>query len=591
MAETRRDPQKPAKKAPSRSKVPPLTHEASIRKFVQTYFRVAQVGLPGPFLSVLAHNEWFKFPHNPVFMGWIAFGHLKGLWNTGHLHPLPPYIAHLAPYLAAAKFYITEYVKTRAALHRERYMILLREVNRVMRDNTLFPETIRFGVDSSEVSDTIKRAHQAQLVHMQQACVEKVAGLCVQDKAHGPFVESSQGTVCTTCGQVGQRAYFSHYSDMAEARIKLKAQSTASRAELPDGAMEWMVRMKDPTRSMTRGQFILWTERAISIPVVARGTNVASSTKWAEYTVPPEFREWLLFLYDFIKDCRVDHTGRTERLATTWAHAIWIYGYLVWITVHRATHTVLRAQTLLDQLHVAEATQSEPLQPTLQKLYRCLETRVEYCQVVYVRVEGTAYRFYPPVIRACQFMQDIRTQTVYADNCVRSLVQLIQSPLLHTHPVRAKFWDSRYHILLRAQPEGPCTNPRRMRARATACADECYFHLAVPRAASIRFVHLRHTNHVYDVIPWTDPYITDKCPNAQHFIVHIAFLRGPGVVSQLVYQLGTHPEATVLLQELHPSMKRCVLKLGQSTPLIVRPATIGLTLVSKEVSQVEFPPN
>lgn len=551
--------------------------EASIRKFVTTYFRVARLGSPKYFLATLKHNHMFQIPHDPMYLGWIAFGHLRSHFLTST--EIPAYVEYFAPYLAKACFYIARYVKSLGQKQRQIYRPFLDEVNRVMRD-TVFSDSIYYDVDPEDLTVEIKQRCD-ESVAKQPRRLPPVRGVCKGGKPHGPFVVSLHGTVCTACGRVGAQQYKLNFTEKVVAQSKLANVSTASNTELPPGAMRCLARTTDPARSMTRGDFVWWTQRAYSVPIEHQ------PTKYRSHYVPADLREWFVFLYDFVKDYRVDRSSRVERIAKSWAYAIWVYGYLAWITVRRAHVEVDRKATQFEELVHADTTGTCLVHRPLQKMYRYLELQYREDQISYYRIKGCKYRFYPPEFKSPQFASDLSTSKKYADARVKSLYDLTTSSLLQTQDrVRARFWDNRYQLCID-------NVQRRIRVRAAPHADECYLHVAVPKDVPIHFECLAHTCHRFKVMPWNDPCLLAKYSKAAHYLVHLAPFHGVKVVSKLTYSMGVsrRDSTTIALRHLGPVMKRQSITVQGGVPIIIRPAVLTLHLVDRAWVYAAEPPS
>ena len=549
-------------------------YEASIRRAVSMYFRAAQLGSPTYFLDVLRLNRMFILPHDALYFGWIAFGQIRTY--VRRFHAIPPYLDHFAPYLADAAFFISKYIKSLSASGRESYRAVICRINKVMRQQ-IFPESILYGVEPSKLTAAIKHAHKMALSKRKTPDLPQVPGLCLKGKPHGVIVEGLHGAVCTVCGRVGERTFKQHFNDRVVSEAKLAVTSLATGRHLPDGAMCTLIRVTDSSRTMSRGQFISWTERPFYIPYADGGA------KCGEYHLPPPYRKWLLFLYDFVKDWAVDRSGREDRINVNWAQAIWIYGYLVWITVQRAK--VTSAETQIDMLAANDRTQTAIYRNPQICRYRFLEAFYDSARVRYYRVQGSSYRFYPPTFKPPQFEVDLKCadKSVFADANVRTLARWQTAAQTHRKKIRAKFWDGRYIATL-------CSNAGSVtiQVRAAPTSNEMYLHLLVPKDAKINLIHFKYAGFTLDVQTWEDPELHARYPLAKHYFVHITTLRGPTVRAQFWYQTnGGKPQSTTI-SGIMPTMEKCLLKLG-TIKAVARPARLTLCPVVKDWVQASMP--
>lgn len=567
------------------------THEASMRRAVTTYFRAAQLGPPVYLLAMLHLNHMFTISHDPLFFGWIAFGQVRN--HVIRHKTAPPYLDHFAPYLTAASFYITRYIKNLGAKGREMYRVVIARVNVVMRQE-VFAESIVYGVEPREVTEQIKRAHKAQLSFSKRPVTAQVPGTCTGGKPHGLCVQSLHGAVCTVCGRVGQRQYKQHFNDQVASKAKLPLMSLASQKYIADGAMTTLIRVSDPVRSMTRGQFVAWTERAFRVPYMGDtklDLTDMEALRCGSYHLPTCYREWMLFLYDFIKDWTVNR-GREERINNNWAHAIWIYGYLVWVTVHRSMASGAE-ENLVQAIARCDDSNTTVYSDPLERRYRFLETHFETASVRYFRVQGSTYRFYPPKFLHPKFEKDMGSGddsvTVFADSNVRSLVRLGESQLLKRQKVRAQFWDGRYVAAVTWPATSSPDQGPKFQVRATPKSDECYFHIMVPKHTRVKFAGLKYAQFVLQVQPWADKDLLARHPKAAHYFVHVTPLRGPTVCAQLVYRVGSGDEKTLSIRGLVPTMSKQVFQIGKSVPILIRSTRITLTPMIKEWVQAQMP--
>jgi hypothetical protein len=567
------------------------THEASMSRAITTYFRVAQLGTPNYFLAMLHVNHMFTISNDPIFFGWIAFGQVRN-YVMRH-HTAPSYLDHFAPYLAAASFYISRYIKNLKAKGRELYRVILDRVNVVMR-NEVFVESILYGVEPHELTDEIKVVHRAQVRFSKRPLVPTVPGKCTGGLPHGLCVQSLHGMVCTVCGRVGQRQYNQHYDDQVESKSKLHLMSLASQKYIADGAMSTLVRVSDPVRSMTRGQFVAWTVRDFRVPYMGSSELDPSdmeALRCGTYHLPACFREWMLFLYDFVKDSAVDRSGREDRINNNWAQAIWIYGYLVWITVHRDMAVGVE-EKLRQAITQQDASNTKVYGNPTERRYRFLETHFETANVQYFRVQGSAYRFYPAKLLYPQFEKDLNCSdsvNVFADKNVRSLLRLGESQSLKQEKVRAQFWDGRYVAAVSWSGSPASKQTPTFQVRAAPHSDECYFHIMVPKHVRVKFVAMKYAQFVLDVQSWNDEDLLTRHPNAAHYFVHIASLRGPSICAKLVYQVGKDTEKTLSIRGLVPTMSKQVFKIGSNVPLLIRATRLTLTPVTKSWVQAQMP--
>lgn len=553
------------------------THEASITRIVTTYFRVAQLGSPMYFLAILELNQLMRISHNPHFFGWLAFGQIRAHMTASST--IPSYLPQLAPYLTASAFYISNYVKKMSARARERYWVILQEVNRIVRE-AVFDEALLYGVDSHALREEDKRAHKAQLHVETRDPVPMVPGLCTNGRPHGRIVESLRGMVCTSCGRVGRRIYKQHFDDKQVSLSKLALMSSASNRMLPDGAMSTLVHVSDPINSITRGQFAVWIQRPVNVPYLDESGGI-NMERCASYTLPVDFQSWLLYLYDFVKDQSMDRSTREERINTNWAHAIWIYGYMIWLTVHDHALKSQSHACLVEKLKHQDEIGASVYQNPLQWRFRCLETHFVKSNVQYFRVRGSVYRFYPEKFLAPKFEES--EGVLFADTNVRSLSRISSSQRL-VGDTRARFWDGRYAVAIQKTSDGS-----QIRARATSTSDEGYFHIMVSKGAPIRFIAFNHGQYVLHVHRWEDPHIVEKQPRADHYFVHIMDIRTPGISGKLVYKLDTDEEQTLTISSIGPTMSRIVKQISNKIVLAFRPTAVTLTPTTKEWTQAKMP--
>lgn len=552
------------------------TYEASIQRAVGRYFRAAQLGSPTYFLDVLRLNRMFTIPHDPLFFGWIAFGQVRT--HIRRFHTVPPYLNHFAPYLADAAFFIAKYIKSLSAPGRECYRAMIVQLNKVMRQQ-IFNDSILYGVEPSELTAAVKQAHKMALCKHKVPALPQVPGQCLRGKPHGTIVESLHGAVCTVCGRVGERTFKQHFDNRIVSEAKLAIMSLATGRYVPDGAMCTLIRVTDSARSISRGQFINWTERPFYVPY-SHG-----DTRCGDYRLPPAYREWMLFLYDFIKDWAVDRSGREDRISINWAQAIWIYGYLVWITVQRSDASQI--QPHLDVLASRDRTHTATYRDPQKYRYRFLEAFYDSARVHYYRVQGSSYRFYPPVFKPPQFEIDLKSadKSVFADVNVRTLARLQAAARTHSKKVRAKFWDGRYIVTL---CPGRASAPPSIQVRAAPTSTEMYVHLLVPKTANLQFLYLKYAGFTFDVQPWEDPDVHARYPAAKHYFVHVTPLRGPDVRAQLWYQGKTREPQSTVIPGIVPTMEKRMLKLG-TVQAIARPARLTLCPVTKDWVQASMP--
>ena len=541
------------------------THEASLRKHISTFFRVAQLGTPKHFLNVLKLNNLYQIQHNEQYFGWIAFAHLRKLvFQSSKV--LPPYIVHFAPYLTQCSFYIQRYLHTLSPATREKFRPLFETVNKLVRTN-VFSDALYYGVDrDDQITEDVQTLYKYHHTIDTRAHTCPVLGKCKHGGKHGPFRTSLRGVTCTTCGRVGNKTYRQHFDARVVSSSKLAFQSTASSRDLPPTALDFAT--SGSSRSVTRSQFVSQLGHPLLIPLYNSDAQVGVR----RFTIPRELQDWFVYLFDLIKDNNIDRGARPERLSKNWTTAIWIYGYLVWITVGRHRFAQDRAEARQVDLSCADHSKTKEMYDPTRSTFRHLETYFCTHNLVYYRVRGSTYRFYPAKLMPPQFHQCTEDpELVYADSNVRALTQVHASGVTG---VRVSFWNEQYTLMLDRQLN--------FHVRATPNALECYFHLMVSKKAKVHFVCLQHTNCTFKVHPWEDDDMVAKHPKLAHYFIHADPLRNARV-SKLVYKIGAHgPEQTVELPHLKPNMKRQIHNLTPKIQVCIRPAKIVLTRTVKE---------
>ena len=406
---------------------PSQTNEGTIRKFLGNYYRIANLGNTAHFCATLSLNQWFEIPHTPLYFGWMAFAHIYQKRNK--LHPLPSYIDLFVPYFVDAVHPIQNFIRKKSV--RTRYLLkpVLERVNLLMRKK-VFPDSIYFGEMGEELESHAKHRTQSQLAMATRKGASFVPGRCIQNREHGPYVESLSGMVCQTCGQVGHRILKPHYDTMVAAQAKSETQSLVSQFDLPEGSMETCIRVKDPNGSITRGQFEARCQREFFIPSIRSISELKADTIpcKSKYHMPHNLRMWFLYIFDFIKLHNTDRGKRPERLSLHWVYGIWIYGYLVWITVQQAAAKHENNLELLAKQHSIETTQTSLYQNVLTPRYRYLEACRINNVVLYYKIRGISHRFYPPKLKAPQFLENAANPLqLFADEQTRTLSMLLQT--------------------------------------------------------------------------------------------------------------------------------------------------------------------
>lgn len=610
-----------------------LSHEAGLRKFVETYFRVSNLGSPEKLLFNMNLNRWFNFPHTPAQLGWIGFGficsNVRRPLSPKTRYVLKSFSTHFAPYLVAAKHHIIDYISKHGLSVLERLHQVLSVVNDTVH-RIIFPESLFVGLDSeTEITQHHRTMHKSKKEFYNRTAPQ-VLGTCKGKQQHGPFVVSLSGTVCTSCGRVGSRQFIPHTTDTIDAQKLLSVRSKASGRMLPIGSMTTSIRKNDPTRSITRGQFCAFVARPFVVPcfrltptdqIEGPMTPEVARIVYRSCTLPLKHRDWLVFLYDFVKDSGIDRLKREDRLPISWTNAIWLYGYIVLITVdaiekcvanyddeheeeerarnvsnnenahnsvigvkvepgnpHRVQtqRSVLSGSTrtpAMDKLLHFEQHGSDPWRSTTEPHVRCLETIYVVRQVQYLRVVGSSYRFYPEKLSPPQFVLDAQGN-MFADTQVHALSRVLDKQSSASRkPLVMKFWNDRYRLKI---------NSGRVLARSTSVSDECYLHVAVSKDAGLVLKGLMHGPYMFKANLWFDPRYVAKAKNATHYFVHcVPCFTSRRVVTKLLFCTSKGEDEVVTLGQIGRSMPSCTFNV-RNAMVIVRAPSVSVHLVRRQ---------
>lgn len=552
----------------------PKTNETIMSRFISQYFHIANLGNPDIVLKTWKINKWFRIPHCDSQFGWIWFAYLSKLCKSSVA--TPQHLKIMAPYIRASSDSIKYFFVQRPFSERQKMLPYLREINKHV-NSVEFPDHLEYGVlHESQVYPKHKYTAQAIRYARTRELKSPIPGICTgnKDQIHGPIIQSLHGLTCTSCGQVGSRIVHPNFETLKHAQAKHHTQSLVSGRTLTNkdtqiGCADLM------HKAMTRAQFEAWLNRPYQIfvePLKGTSTNTLEKPHphpKEERHLTHDYKTWLLYLFDFIHDHTIDKSRHAHKMVFAWTQAIWVYGYLVWITVSKwndSANGSMVNRYLFDTYRIVQY-----MNPVQSPSPRLLEYFCRYRQVTYLRVVGTNYRFYPETLLEPQFvLQPDSPDTMFANQDIYHISQLHQK-LTNT---KFLFWKNQYQLTLNSGGQ--------ILVSPTLKTMELYVHLAIPKTSQIQLNTLSCTGQTYCIQQWNDPILMTKCPGAQHFLVHIVHLRNKSTPCTIQYSHKDGTMGTVSVLGIDPTMKSQTLKFPKTrTTLMVRKARISLYFHSK----------